>query len=280
MTRLLTTRRSAGTTAFAAAGVLALAVSLGACSSDDSGDDATTEATTASDDATEEAADELSGDLTVYAAASLQDTFEELATMFEAEHPDVSITFSFGASSTLSQQIDSGAPVDVFAAANTSTMDDVSDLTDEPEIFAHNSLEIVVPAGNPGDVIGLADFANEDLTIALCAEDVPCGSAAVKAFEAAGITPAPDTYEKDVTATLTKAVLGEVDAALVYRTDVISAGDDVEGIEFPEAADARNDYPIATLADAANPEAAAAFMAFVLSAEGQSVLTDAGFGAA
>lgn len=279
MTRLLTTRRSAGTTVLAA-GVLALAATLGACSPDDSGDDATDEATTASDDTTEEAAHELSGDLTVYAAASLQDTFEELQTMFEAEHPDVSITFSFGASSTLSQQIDSGAPVDVFAAANTSTMEDVSDLTDEPEIFAHNSLEIVVPAGNPGDVTGLADFADEDLKIALCAEDVPCGSAAVKAFEAAGITPAPDTYEKDVTATLTKAVLGEVDAALVYRTDVISAGDDVEGIEFPEAADARNDYPIATLADTANPEAAAAFMELVLSDEGQTVLTDAGFDAA
>lgn len=276
MTRLLTTRRSAGTTVLAAAGVLALAATLGACSSDGSGDDATTEATTTSDTAT----DQLSGDLTVYAAASLQNTFEELATMFEAEHPDVSITFSFGASSTLSQQIDSGAPVDVFAAANTSTMDAVADLTDGPEVFAHNSLEIVVPAGNPAGVTGLADFADANLTIALCAEDVPCGSAAVKAFAAAGITPAPDTYEKDVTATLTKAVLGEVDAALVYRTDVISAGDDVEGIEFPEAADARNDYPIATLADAANPEAAAAFMAFVLSDEGQTVLTDAGFDAA
>jgi molybdate transport system substrate-binding protein len=252
-------------------------VLLAACSGGGTADDPTTAAATTDTAATETA---LSGNLTVYAAASLQETFEELGATFEAENPDVTVTFNFGASSALAQQIDSGAPVDVFAAANTSTMESVDALTDDPEVFVRNSLEIVVPAGNPGQVTGLADFANEELAIALCAEDVPCGSAAIKAFEAAGITPAPDTYEKDVTATLTKAVLGEVDAALVYRTDVISAGDSVEGIEFPEASAALNDYPIATLKDAANPDAAAAFKALVLSSAGQKVLTDAGFDAA
>ncbi|GIG25548.1 molybdate ABC transporter substrate-binding protein [Cellulomonas denverensis] len=222
-------------------------------------------------------ADDLTGTLTVYAAASLQDTFEELGELFEQEHPGVTVTFNFGASSTLAQQIDAGAPVDVLATANTSTMESVSGLTESPEVFARNSLQIVVPAGNPGGVTGLADFADPELTLALCAEDVPCGSAAIAAFEAAGITPVPDTYEKDVTATLTKAVLGEVDAALVYRTDVLSAGDAVQGIDFPEAGAARNDYPIAVLADAPQPEAARAFVDLVLSETGQQVLADAGF---
>ena len=135
-------------------------------------------------------------------------------------------------------------------------------------VFVRNRLEIAVPAGNPGGVTGLADFANPDLTIALCAEEVPCGAAAIKAFAAAGITPAPDTLEQDVKATLTKVELGEVDAALVYRTDVIVAGDAVEGIEFPEAGEAINDYPIVALKDSANIDAARAFVAYVLSEAG------------
>ena len=168
----------------------------------------------------------------------------------------------------------------VFASASPTTMAVVTDagLADgEPVIFVRNRLEIAVPAGNPGGVTGLADFANEDLTIALCAEEVPCGAAAIKAFAAAGIMPAPDTLEQDVKSALTKVELGEVDAALVYRTDVIVAGDAVEGIEFSEAEEAINDYPIVVLADAPNPDAAQAFMAYVLSEAGIQVLADAGF---
>ncbi|MDQ3406379.1 MAG: extracellular solute-binding protein, partial [Actinomycetota bacterium] len=133
------------------------------------------------------------------------------------------------------------------------------------------------PTGNPAKVTGLADFAKPESKIALCAEKVPCGAAAAKVFATAGIVPAPDTLEQDVKAALAKVRLGEVDAALVYRTDVKAAGDEVEGIEFPEADQAINDYPIAALAEAPNKAGAKAFLDFVLSDKGRSVLTEAGF---
>jgi molybdate transport system substrate-binding protein len=128
-------------------------------------------------------------------------------------------------------------------------------------------------------VTGLDDFTRSDLALALCAPEVPCGSAADAVFAAAGITPEPDTYEEDVRAALTKVELGEVDAALVYASDVVAAGDAVEGVDFPEADDAVNLYPLCVLADAPNPEAARAFADLVHSEEGQQALADAGFGA-
>lgn len=222
----------------------------------------------------------LEGEITVYAAASLTDAFGAIAGVFEADHPEVTVTFNFAGSSGLAEGIVSGAPVDVFAAASPATMTTVTDagLADgDPVTFVSNTLEIAVPPGNPAGITGIADFANADLTIALCAPEVPCGAAAAKVFAAAGITAAPDTLEEGVRAALTKVRLGEVDAALVYRTDVIAAGDAVDGIDFPESADAVGGYPIAILADAPNPEAAAAFAAFVLGDAGQSILADAGF---
>jgi molybdate transport system substrate-binding protein len=221
-----------------------------------------------------------SGTVTVFAAASLTESFTAIGDDFAAVNPEVTVTFNFGASSALAQQIVSGAPADVFAAASPSTMATVTDeglAEGEPTVFARNRLEIAVPSGNPGGVTGLADFADEALTIALCAPEVPCGAATEKAFAAAGVTAAPDTLERDVKAALTKVELGEVDAALVYRTDVQAAGDAVEGIDFPEASEAINDYQIASLADAPNTAAAQAFMQFVLSTEGLAVLGDAGF---
>jgi len=147
----------------------------------------------------------------------------------------------------------------------------------DPTTFTENILEIAVPPGNPANVTGLADFADADLTLAVCAPEVPCGAAAEQLFEATGVQAQPDTQEEDVRAALTKVQLGEVDAALVYATDVRSAGDDVEGIPFPEAEQAINSYPICTLADAGNPDAAEAFVELVLSADGQQALADAGF---
>ncbi|NYF11449.1 molybdate transport system substrate-binding protein [Leifsonia sp. AK011] len=225
--------------------------------------------------------DALSGTVTVFAAASLTDSFDEIATAFEAEHPDVTVVLNYGGSSGLATQIVEGAPVDVFAAASGTTMATVADegLIDDPTPFVTNTLEIAVPAGNPGDITGLADFADPSLSIAVCAAEVPCGAAADSVFGAAGITPAVDTYEQDVKAVLTKVTLGEVDAGLVYRTDVLAAGATVEGIEFPEAVDAVSSYPIGVLLAAPNPAAAAAFVEFVLGPEGTSILTDDGFGA-
>jgi molybdate transport system substrate-binding protein len=221
-----------------------------------------------------------SGKIVVLAASSLAESFTALGNAFEAEHPGTTVSFSFAASSELATQIEQGAPADVFASASPATMAQVSDAGDTagtPVTFVGNTLEIAVPAGNPAKVTGLADFAKKDLTIALCAPEVPCGVAADKVFAAAKVTPAPDTLEADVKATLAKVTLGEVDAALVYKTDVIAAGDKVVGIDFPEAAGAVNDYPIAVLADARKPATAQAFVDLVLSAGGQKVLSEAGF---
>ncbi len=222
----------------------------------------------------------LDTELVVLAAASLTESFTVIGGDFMAANPGVTVTFNFAASSSLAQQITAGAPADVFAAASPETMAIVTaagDARGDPVVFARNRLEIAVPPGNPGGVAGLADFANPELTIALCAEEVPCGAAAVDVFAAAGITPAPDTLEPDVKAALTKVELGEVDAALVYRTDVIAAGEQVEGIEFPEAADVVNEYPIVVLAAATRPSAAQAFVDYVLADAGRRVLGEAGF---
>ena len=217
--------------------------------------------------------DELEGTVTVFAAASLTDSFADIAAAFNEEHPNVNIVFSFGGSSALAAQITEGAPADVFAAASPATMT-ASGATGEN--FASNTLEIAVPNDNPGAVKGLADFANADLDIALCAVEVPCGAAAAKVFTATGITASVDTYEQDVKAVLTKVSLGEVDAGLVYKTDVLAAGGDVKGIEFPESSEAVNEYPIAAIT---NTDAARAFVKFVLSTKGQSILAAAGFAA-
>ncbi len=215
----------------------------------------------------------------VFAAASLTGAFEQIATDFEAANPGTDVVLNLGASSALAQQILSGAPVDVFAAASPATMKTVTDAGDAagPQVFARNRLQIAVPPDDPGKVTRLADFADPALKIALCAPKVPCGAAAARVFAVAGLTPSVDTEEQDVRAALAKVVLGEVDAALVYRTDVLAAGAEVKGIAFPEADEAVNDYPVAVTTDAQNPRAAAALVAHVLSAKGQAVLAAAGF---
>jgi molybdate transport system substrate-binding protein len=242
----------------------------------DSADDAATPAPSSS----AATGDEVSGTLTVFAAASLTDVFTELGEVLEEQNPELDVQFNFAGSSALATQLTQGAPADVFASANQTQMTVVTDADlaeGEPAVFTANVLQIAVPAGNPADVAGLADFAREELTLAVCAPEVPCGAAAEDVFAAAGITARPDTLEEDVRAALTKVELGEVDAALVYTTDVTAAGDAVEGLDFPEAEDAVNEYPIAALADAPNPEAATAFIELVVSEEGQQALADAGF---
>lgn len=221
------------------------------------------------------------GTVTVYAAASLTETFTQLASEFEADHPGVTVTLNFGGSSTLAEQIvTGGAPVDVFASASDATMKTVVDaglVEWTPATFTHNALVIVTPEGNPAGITGLKDFADPDLKIALCDAEVPCGAAAAKVFEQAEIVPKPDTLESDVKAVLTKVSLGEVDAGLVYATDAKSAALEVDPIEFPEALDAVDNYGIVPLKAAPNPEAAAAFTEFILTARGVEVFEEAGF---
>lgn len=223
---------------------------------------------------------QVGGTVTVFAAASLTESFTQLGKDFEAAHPGTKVVFNFGGSSGLAQQINQGAPADVFASASPTNMKQVVDsgaATAQPTTFVRNRLQIAVPKGNPDQVTGLADFGEPEKKIALCAEQVPCGAAAKKVFETAGVKPQADTLEQDVKAVLTKVRLGEVDAALVYRTDVLSAGGEVEGIAFPEADKAINDYPIVVLAEAPNPTGAQTFVDFVLSDRGRSVLGEAGF---
>jgi len=223
----------------------------------------------------------LEGDITVFAAASLTDAFTELGTTFESENPDASVEFNFGASSALREQILAGAPADVFASANPSNMDQVVDggAANGPEEFVTNLLEIAVPAGNEAGVTGLDDFANPDLLIGLCAEEVPCGEFGREALAKAGITPSMDTNEPDVRSLLTKIEAGDLDAGIVYVTDVMAAGDAVEGVDIPADENVIATYPIAALTDAANAEVAGAFVDFVLSNEGQEILQSYGFDA-
>lgn len=248
------------------------ALMLAACGDDDDDDSAST---------TEAPAEEstLEGDLTVFAAASLTDAFDEVGAAFEEANPDVSIEFNYGASSALREQILAGAPADVFASANASNMDQVVETgaAADPEDFVTNQLQIVVPAENPGGVAGLDDFANADLLIGLCAEEVPCGEFGRDALANAQVTPSVDTNEPDVRALLTKVEAGELDAGIVYVTDVLAAGDAVEGIDIPADVNVTAAYPIAALSDAGNAEVAAAFVEFVLSDDGQEILESYGF---
>lgn len=223
---------------------------------------------------------DLHGEVTVFAAASLTESFTELRKMFEKQHPDVEVRTSFAGSSSLARQIVRGAPAGVFASANVRQMKrtvDAGSMASDPVTFVRNKLQIAVPAGNPADIDGLAAFGKQRLRIAVCAEQVPCGAAARKALRAADIELSADSLEQDVKAVLTKVRLGEVDAGLVYRTDVASAGDAVEGIGFPAADKAVNNYEIATVADAPNPTAAKAFVDFVQSPRAQHVLAEYGF---
>ncbi|MGY2006281.1 molybdate ABC transporter substrate-binding protein [Nocardia gipuzkoensis] len=222
----------------------------------------------------------IGGTVTVFAAASLTETFTEIGKRFQAAHPGVRVVYSFGASSALAEQIVQGAPADVFASAapkNMRQLVDKGEVTAEPATFVRNRLEIAVPRGNPAGITGLADFGKTEPKIALCAEQVPCGAAAKTVFQVAGVDPRPDTREADVKAVLTKVKLGEVDAALVYRTDVKAGGAQVQGITFPEADKAVNDYPVAPLAHAPNAAAAAALVEFVRSEQARAVFTEAGF---
>jgi len=221
-----------------------------------------------------------SGPITVLAAASLTGSFGQIGKDFEAANPGAKVTFSFGGSSMLAQQITSGAPADVFAAASPATMKTVTEAGDAagaPVTFVKNQLVIAVPKGNPRRLTSLATLARPGVKVALCAAQVPCGAAAGTAIAAARVRITPVTLEEDVKAALSKVKLGEVDAALVYRTDAKASAGEVDGVEFPESAGAINQYPIVALRSAPNPAGAAAFVAYIRSGAAQRVLADAGF---
>jgi molybdate transport system substrate-binding protein len=260
----------------ATAGSASAAASTGATTSAAASD---TAGASASGSAGSASGGTLSGSITVLAASSLTGAFTTLGKQFEAAHPGTTVTFSFGASSALATQITQGAPADVFASASAKNMDSVvtAKAADTPTTFVKNVMEIAVPPKNPAHIAALADLAKSGVKVALCQAAVPCGATAAKVFANAKLTVKPVTQEADVKSTLAKVELGEVDAGVVYVTDVLAAKDKVTGIEIPAAVNASTSYPIATLTASKNADLAKAFVDYVLSADGASVLTAAGF---
>ena len=219
--------------------------------------------------------------LTVLAAASLTESFTTLGKQFETDHPGVTVKFNFSGSSDLAQQIVQGAPADVFAAASDATMKTVTDagLTASPSVtFAKNVLQIATPPGNPKGIATFADLAKPDLKVIVCAAQVPCGAAAAKIEKATSITLKPVSEESDVKSVLSKVESGDADAGLVYVTDVNSAGNKVQGVNFPEAAKASTNYPIAVLKNAPEVDLANQFVTLVTGDIGQKTLQQVGFG--
>jgi len=219
--------------------------------------------------------------LTVSAAASLTTAFGQLQEKFEAANPGVDVVLNYGGSSGLAQQIVTGAPVDVFAAANTATMDTVAKaglVAGTPQIFVTNKLEIAVAPGNPKHIVGFKDLSRPDLKVVICARQVPCGSSEKTVEAATGVTVKPVSEESDVTSVLTKVGSGDADAGVVYVTDVQSAPGKVDGVNFPEADKAINTYPIAVIKGSSQASLATKWVDYVRGPEGQNVLKAAGFG--
>jgi molybdate transport system substrate-binding protein len=219
------------------------------------------------------------GTITVFAAASLKETFTQLGQQFQTAHPSDTVKFSFGASSTLATQITSGAPADVFASAAPKNMQTVVSAGDasNPQDFAVNTAEVAVPPSNPAKVTSVNDLAKSSVKVALCQPQVPCGVVAAQVFKNAGITVKPVTLQPDVKSVLTQVELGNVDAGVVYVTDVKAAGAKVTGVPIPASDNASTTYPIATISNSKNQSIAQAFVAYVLSPPGQAVLSAAGF---
>jgi molybdate transport system substrate-binding protein len=249
----------------------AIAVLLAGCGGDRGPQGGTGPATTT--------VDRLRGDITVFAAASLADAFTELGAAFETAHPGTHVALNFAASSALREQILGGAPADVFASANQANLDQViaGGAATASEVFATNALEIAVPRGNPAGITGLADFGRDDLLVGLCADQVPCGDLARQALARAGVTPAVDTDAPDVRALLTQVASGDLDAGIVYLTDVRSAGGSIDSVAIPPDQNVRAGYAIARLTASGDPPVAAAFVAFVGSRAGQRILAAHGF---
>jgi len=215
----------------------------------------------------------------VFAAASLTEAFTKIGQQFQAAHKGDTVKFSFGPSSGLATQITSGAPADVFASASPTTMQQVvsAGSASNPQNFAKNKAEVAVPPNNPAKVTSVKDLAKSSVKVALCQPQVPCGVVAAEVFKNAGITVKPVTLEADVDSVVTQVETGNVDAGMVYVTNVLSAGNKLKGITIPASLNASTLYPIATVSNSKEKSIANAFVAYVLSPAGQSVLTAAGF---
>ena len=264
--------------------VALLGLVAAACGSDNSGGSAaattvatTGGATTAAPTTTTVA---VAGNITVFAAASLTDAFNEIGAAFTKAYPQAKATFSFDASSALAQQITQGAPADLFASADQANMDKLTKAGlngAAPQVFANNLLGIIVPPGNPKGVKGVQDLANPDLKVVLCADGVPCGTYAKQILTTAGVTVNPVSLEQNVKGVVTKVTTGEADAGIVYVTDIAAAGSKAAGVEIPKDINVVAVYPIAATKTSQNSAADQAFIGFLLGSQGQSILAKYGF---
>jgi molybdate transport system substrate-binding protein len=218
--------------------------------------------------------------ITVFAAASLQGSFTEIGKQFERAHPGARVTFSFGPSSGLATQIINGAPASVFASAAPANMTQVvkaGETLNSPSNFAKNKMEVAVPPGNPAGVTSVSNLSKSAVKVALCQPQVPCGVVARDVFKNAGISVTPVTLQPDVKSVLSQVELGNVDAGMVYVTDVKAAGSKVKGVPVPAGDNASTLYPIATLKDASDKTVANEFVAYVMGPQGEHVLAQDGF---
>lgn len=248
-------------------GVAFLATVLAACGDDDSGDDAGSGGGTTK--------------LTVLAASSLTNPFNELEKTFEAGHSDVDVVVTYDSSTTLATSITEGSPADVLATADEKSMQiivEAGDNADDPQNFASNTMAIVTPPDNPAGIDSLADLPGTDFV--LCDPSVPCGAVAAEILSNAGVDAEPVSLEDKVTSVLAKVTAGEADAGLVYVSDARGAGDDVAAIDIPDDVNVSTPYFIATVEDAANADLAGEWIDLVMSSAGQDVLADDGFGPA
>lgn len=219
--------------------------------------------------------------LTVLAASSLTESFEQLGRIFARQHPGTEVRFSFDSSATLAEQVAQGAPADVLATADTRTMRAVVEAgaaAGSPQRFATNTLVLVVPDDNPAQIHEFADLDRPGTRYVVCVESAPCGALAAQQLAAQHIANPPRSREVDVKAVLTKVVLGEADAGLVYATDARAADDDVDALPVPGADQHANSYPIVAVAGSPHPQLAQQWLDLVHSERGRRVLAAAGFG--
>jgi molybdate transport system substrate-binding protein len=243
---------------------------LAACSS----------SSTSSPSGSSSASGKPSGTLVVFAATSLTDAFNKIGAGFEKANPGVTVKFNYNGSSSLATSINQGAPADVFASAapaNMKTVTDASNASGTPQIFTRNTAEIMVEKGNPKKITSVKDLANPAIKVAVCAPEVPCGAVAQAVFKNAGVTVKPVSEETNVGGVVTKVTLGEVDAGIVYVTDVEANGSKTAGVPIPADQNDITEYPIVQVKDAPNATAAKAFISYVLGPDGQKVLASFGF---
>lgn len=225
-------------------------------------------------------ADRLQGELDIFAAASLTESFNALGTAFREAHPSLTVHLVFAGTPTLVTQIAQGAPADILASADGANMQNAVDqglVAGTPRVFARNRLAIVVGAGNPKHLAGLADLARPDVLFITEAATVPAGRYAAQALASAGVKASPRSFESDVKSVVAKVSLGEADAGIVYLTDVRAAGPKVAGVVIPDGQNVITSYPVATLRGSRNSSAGQAFLEQLFSAPGQTVLAHFGF---